>query len=99
MQATQFRIWATKTLKEYVIKGFALDDARLKEGGNLFGKNYFKELLGRIRSIRTSERMIYQQVTDLFAECSINYNPSSKITKQFFATVQNNYSILIRLEQ
>ena len=89
VQATQFRIWATKTLKEYVIKGFALDDARLKEGGNLFGKNYFKELLGRIRSIRTCERMIHQQVTDLFAECSIDYNPTSKITKQFFATVQN----------
>ena len=76
-KATQFRIWATKTLKEYLIKGFVLDDNRLKEGEILFGKDYFKELLERVRSIRASERRIYQQITDIFAECSIDYNPES----------------------
>jgi len=71
-KATQFRIWATKTLKEYIIKGFVLDDKRLKQGQTVFGKDYFKELLQRVRSIRASERRIYQQVTDIFAECSID---------------------------
>ena len=71
-KATQFRIWATKTLKEYIIKGFVLDDKRLKQGQTVFGKDYFKELLQRVRSIRASERTIYQQVTDIFAECSID---------------------------
>lgn len=76
-KATQFRIWATQTLKEYILKGFVLDDQRLKEGQNAFGKDYFKELLRRIRSIRASERRIYQQVTDIFAECSIDYDRHS----------------------
>ena len=71
-KATQFRIWATKTLKEYIIKGFAIDDERLKQGKTLFGKDYFRELLERVRSIRASERRIYHQVTDIFAECSID---------------------------
>ena len=87
-QATQFRIWATRILKEYIIKGFAMDDERLKNG-RYFGKNYFKELLERVRSIRASERKIYQQITDIFAECSIDYDPKSDITKTFYAMVQN----------
>jgi len=93
-QATQFRIWATKTLKEYIIKGFILDDERLKNG-RYFGKDYFKELLERVRSIRASERRIYQQITDIFAECSIDYDPKSEITKQFYATVQNKFHFAI----
>ncbi len=95
VQATQFRIWATQTLKEYIIKGFVLDDERLKQGGSLFGKDYFRELLEHIRSIRTSERRIYQQITDIFAECSIDYNKNSKITKNFFARVQNKFHFAI----
>jgi hypothetical protein len=87
-EATQFRIWATKTLKEYMIKGFALDDDRLKQGKELFGKDYFSELLERIREIRASERMFYQKVTDLYAE-SIDYDVNSPITQKFYATVQN----------
>ncbi len=94
-KATQFRIWATKTLKEYIIKGFTLDDERLKQGKTLFGKDYFKELLERVRSIRASERRIYQQVTDIFAECSIDYDPQSPITKDFYATVQNKFHFAI----
>ena len=94
-KATQFRIWATQTLKEYIIKGFALDDQRLKQGQTIFGKDYFKELLQRIRSIRTSERRIYQQVTDVFAECSIDYDKNSEITQNFFATVQNKFHYAI----
>lgn len=94
-KATQFRIWATQTLKEYIIKGFALDDERLKQGQTIFGKDYFKELLQRIRSIRTSERRIYQQVTDVFAECSIDYDKNSEITQNFFATVQNKFHYAI----
>ena len=94
-RATQFRIWATKTLKEYIIKGFAIDDERLKQGKTLFGKDYFKELLERVRSIRASERRIYQQVTDIFAECSIDYDPQSSITKKFYATVQNKFHYAI----
>lgn len=77
LQATQFRIWATKTLKEYIIKGFVMDDERLKKGDTLFGKDYLKELLERVRSIRESERRVYQQITDIFAECSIDYDPKS----------------------
>ncbi|MCP4054798.1 MAG: virulence RhuM family protein [Mesoflavibacter sp.] len=94
-KATQFRIWATKTLKEYIIKGFAIDDERLKQGKTLFGKDYFKELLERVRSIRASERRIYQQVTDIFAECSIDYDSQSPITKKFYATVQNKFHYAI----
>jgi len=94
-KATQFRIWATKTLKEYIIKGFTLDDERLKQGKTLFGKDYFRELLERVRSIRTSERRIYQQVTDIFAECSIDYNKDSDITKTFYATIQNKFHFAI----
>lgn len=94
-KATQFRIWATKTLKEYIIKGFAIDDERLKQGKTVFGKDYFRELLERVRSIRTSERRIYQQVTDIFAECSIDYDPQSPITKKFYATIQNKFHFAI----
>ena len=94
-KATQFRIWATKTLKEFIIKGFTLDDERLKQGKTLFGKDYFKELLERVRSIRASERRIYQQITDIFAECSIDYDPQSPITKDFYATVQNKFHFAI----
>lgn len=94
-KATQFRIWATKTLKEYIIKGFVLDDNRLKQGEAVFGKDYFKELLERVRSIRASERRIYQQITDIFAECSIDYNPQAEITKNFYAMVQNKFHFAI----
>jgi hypothetical protein len=93
-QATQFRIWATKVLKEYVLKGFAMDDDRLKNGKH-FGEDYFKELLERVRSIRASERRIYQQITDIFAECSIDYDPKSEITREFYATVQNKFHYAI----
>lgn len=88
-QATQFRIWATKTLREFIIKGFVLDDERLKQGGQLFGKDYFDELLERIREIRASERRFYQKITDIYSECSIDYNANSEITKKFYKTVQN----------
>jgi len=88
-QATQFRIWATKTLKEYLIKGFALDDQRLKQGGQLFGQDYFDELLERIREIRASERRFYQKITDIYAQCSADYDREAQITKDFYATVQN----------
>lgn len=94
-RATQFRIWATKILKEYIIKGFALDDERLKQGEQVFGKNYFKELLERVRSIRASERKIYQQITDIFAEISIDYDKNSEITKSFYAMVQNKFHFAI----
>lgn len=94
-KATQFRIWATQTLKEFIIKGFVLDDNRLKQGQTLFGKDYFKELLRRVRSIRASERRIYQQVTDIFAECSIDYDKNSDITKDFYARVQNKFHFAI----
>ncbi len=93
-QATQFRIWATKILKEYIIKGFAMDDDRLKNG-RYFGKDYFKELLERVRSIRASERRIYQQITDIFAECSFDYDENAQITKAFYATVQNKFHYAI----
>jgi len=94
-RATQFRIWATQILKEYIIKGFALNDEFLKQGERVFGKDYFRELLERIRSIRTSERRIYLQITDIFAECSIDYDPNSQTTKDFFATVQNKFHFAI----
>jgi hypothetical protein len=93
-KATQFRIWATKTLKEYIIKGFAMDDARLKNG-QYFGKDYFKELLERVRSIRASERRIYQQITDIFQECSIDYDVHSEVKQIFFATIQNKFHFAI----
>jgi len=93
-QATQFRVWATKTLKEYIIKGFAMDDERLKNG-RYFGKDYFRELLERVRSIRASERRIYQQITDIFAECSIDYDSKSEVTRDFYATVQNKFHFAI----
>jgi len=88
-QATQFRIWATKTLKEFIIKGFVLDDERLKQGKKLFGKDYFDELLERIREIRASERRFYQKITDIYSECSIDYDPKAEITVSFYKTVQN----------
>jgi hypothetical protein len=94
-RATQFRIWATKILREYIVKGFAVDDERLKQGERVFGRDYFKELLERVRSIRASERRIYQQITDIFAECSIDYAPHSDITKEFFATIQNKFHFAI----
>lgn len=94
-QGTQFRIWATKILKVYIIKGFALDDERLKQGKTVFGKDYFRELLERVRSIRTSERRIYQQITDIFAECSIDYDSRSPVTRNFYATVQNKFHYAI----
>lgn len=94
-RATQFRIWATQVLKEYVLKGFALNDEQLKQGKRIFGKDYFRELLERVRSIRASERRIYLQITDIFAECSIDYDPHSQITKDFFATVQNKFHYAI----
>ena len=93
-QATQFRIWATALIKEYIIKGFAMDDERLKNG-RFFGKDYFRELLERVRSIRASERRIYQQITDIFAECSIDYDPKSKTTQQFYAHVQDSFHFAI----
>ena len=94
-KATQFRIWATNTLKEFIIKGFVLDDERLKQGQTVFGKDYFRELLERIRSIRSSERRIYQQITDIFAECAIDYDRNSEITKNFYAMVQNKFHFAI----
>jgi hypothetical protein len=93
-QATQFRIWATQLLKEYIVKGFAMDDERLKNG-RYFGKDYFQELLERVRSIRASERRIYQQITDIFAECSIDYDPKSETTKLFYAHVQDKFHYAI----
>lgn len=93
-RATQFRIWATNTLKEYIIKGFVMDDDRLKNG-RYFGKDYFEELLERIRSIRASERRIYQKITDIFAECSIDYDRKSVEATQFYATVQNKFHYAI----
>ncbi len=94
-RATQFRIWATQILKEYIKKGFVLDDERLKQGKQVFGEDYFQELLERVRSIRTSERRIYQQITDIFAECSVDYDPSSDITQCFYAMVQNKFHYAI----
>ena len=94
-RATRFRIWATGILKEYMTKGFVLDDERLKQGKDAFGKDYFRELLERVRSIRASERRIWQQVTDIFAECSIDYDRNSLVTKDFYAMVQNKFHYAI----
>ena len=94
-RATQFRIWATSVLKEYMIKGFAMDDERLKQGKTAFGKDYFRELLERVRSIRASERRIWQQITDIFAECSIDYDKDAQITHDFYAMVQNKFHYAI----
>lgn len=94
-KATKFRIWATGVLKEFIQKGFVLDDERLKQGKTAFGKDYFKELLERVRSIRASERRIWQQITDIFAECAIDYNKNSAITKEFFSTIQNKFHYAI----
>lgn len=88
-QATQFRIWATERLREYIIKGFTMDDERLKDPRHIFGKDYFEEQLARIRDIRSSERRLYQKITDIYVQCSADYSASSEITKQFFAIVQN----------
>jgi len=94
-KATQFRIWATNTLKDFITKGFVIDEERLKQGKTAFGKDYFRELLEKVRSIRASERRIYQQITDIFAECSIDYNPKAEITKNFYAMVQNKFHYAI----
>ncbi|EEO40436.1 toxin-antitoxin system, toxin component, Fic family [Fusobacterium sp. CM21] len=95
IKATRFRMWATKILREYIQKGFVLDDERLKQGETTFGKDYFKELLERVRSIRASERRIWQKITDIFAECSIDYDKNSEITKDFYATIQNKFHYAI----
>lgn len=95
IRATHFRKWATSVLKEYMIKGFAIDDERLKQGKIAFGKDYFKELLERIRSIRASERRIWQQITDIYAECSIDYDKNAPTTKDFYAMVQNKFHYAI----
>ncbi len=89
IQATHFRIWATERLKEYIIKGFTMDDERLKNPNNIFGKDYFEEQLARIRDIRSSERRFYQKITDIYTQCSADYSVNSQATKDFFATVQN----------
>ena len=94
-RATHFRIWATGVLKEYMTKGFALDDERLKQGKTVFGKDYFRELLERVRSIRASERRMWQQITDIFAECSIDYDKDSPVTHDFYAMVQNKFHFAI----
>jgi hypothetical protein len=94
-RATQFRIWATTVLKDFIIKGFVLDDEKLKQARSTFDKDYFKELLERVRSIRASERRIYLQITDIFAECSYDYNPESQEAKEFYATVQNLFHYAI----
>lgn len=95
MRATHFRIWATNILKEYIQKGFVLDDERLKQGKKAFGKDYFRELLERVRSIRSSERRIYQQITDIFAECSIDYDKEADITKNFTQLYRINFIMLL----
>lgn len=94
-KATNFRIWATGILKEYMTKGFVMDDERLKQGKTAFGKDYFRELLERVRSIRASERRIWLQITDIFAECSIDYDKEADITKEFYAMVQNKFHYAI----
>lgn len=94
-QATLFRIWATERLKEYIIKGFTMDDERLKNPGNIFGQDYFEEQLARIRDIRSSERRFYQKITDIYAQCSADYDKNSEETKLFFAIVQNKLHLAI----
>ncbi|MBZ7993568.1 virulence RhuM family protein [Campylobacter sp. RM9333] len=95
IKATQFRIWANNVLKSYIIKGFAINEEQLKQSNQIFGKDYFKELLDTIRSIRASERRIWQQITDIFAECSIDYDKNAEITKYFYALVQNKFHYAI----
>ena len=95
LKATRFRQWATKILNEYIKKGFAMDDERLKQGNAVFGKDYFRELLERIRSIRTSERRIWQQITDIYAECSTDYDKNSQTTRDFYAMIQNRFHYAI----
>ena len=95
LKATRFRQWATKILNEYIRKGFAMDDERLKQGTAMFGKDYFRELLERVRSIRASERRIWQQITDIYAECSIDYDRNAKTTRDFYAMVQNRFHYAI----
>ena len=94
-RATDFRVWATKVIRDFIIKGFALDDERLKQGRKLFSVDYFRELLERVRSIRASERRIYQQITDIFAECSIDYDKDSNVAHEFYAMVQNKFHFAI----
>ena len=96
LQATRFRQWATKILNEYIKKGFVLDDDRLKQGETVFGQDYFQELLERIRSIRASERRIWQKITDIYAECSVDYDKNSPTTHDFYAMIQNcfHYAII-----
>ena len=94
-KATHFRIWATKILKDFIQKGFVLDDDRLKQDETVFGKDYFRELLDRVRSIRASERRIWQQITDVFAECSFDYDKDSPVTKDFYAMVKNKFHFAI----
>lgn len=94
-KATKFRQWATKILSEYIKKGFAMDDERLKQGTAVFGKDYFRELLERVRSIRTSERRIWQQITDIYAECSTDYDKNSPTTRDFYAMIQNRFHYAI----
>lgn len=95
LKATRFRQWATKILNEYIRKGFAMDDERLKQGTVVFGKDYFRELLERVRSIRASERRIWQQITDIYAECSTDYDKNSSTTKDFYAMIQNRFHYAI----
>lgn len=95
LKATRFRQWATKILNEYIRKGFAMDDERLKQGTAVFGKDYFRELLERVRSIRASERRIWQQITDIYAECSTDYDKNSPTTKDFYAMIQNRFHYAI----
>lgn len=95
LKATRFRQWATKILNEYIKKGFAMDDERLKQGTAVFGKDYFRELLERVRSIRTSERRIWQQITDIYAECSTDYDRNSPTTRDFYAMIQNRFHYAI----
>lgn len=95
LKATRFRQWATKILNEYIRKGFAMDDERLKQGIAVFGKDYFRELLERVRSIRTSERRVWQQITDIYAECSTDYDKNSPTTKDFYAMIQNRFHYAI----
>ena len=95
LKATRFRQWATKILNEYITKGFAMDDERLKQGTAMFGKDYFRELLERVRSIRTSERRIWQQITDIYAECSTDYDKNSPTTRDFYAMIQNRFHYAI----
>ena len=95
IKATRFRVWATNILKEYIQKGFKIDEERMKQGNNVFGQDYFRELLETVRSIRASERRIWQQITDIFAEISYDYDKNSEITKMFYAEVQNKFHFAI----